>query len=66
MGRSSIGSGVHSYKSQWPAREQEIYFSLNHPSGVGLKDQKWLTKVWKRMPKAIVDNLGPPIAKKIY
>jgi hypothetical protein len=66
MGRSTIGSGTDIYKSQWPATRKEIFFNRNYTSSASLKDQKWMTGVWKRLPAALVDKIGPMVAKKIY
>lgn len=66
MGRSSRNSGVHKYKVQWPVVEKDLFFNSNLPKGVGLKDQKWMTKVWKLLPGKLVNSLGPYVAKRIY
>lgn len=66
MGRSSINSGVQQYKLQWPVKEKHLFFNSTSSKGVNLKDQKWLTKVWKLLPATLVNNLGPAVAKRIY
>jgi hypothetical protein len=66
MGRSSRNSGVHQYKLQWPVEEKALFFNSNSPKGASLKDQKWLTKIWKLLPEQLVNSLGPEIAKRIY
>ena len=66
MGRSSKGSGVQQYKLQWPVEEKDLFFSSNRQPAFSLKDQHWMTRVWKRLPGGIVNNLGPAIAKRIY
>ena len=66
MGRSTKNSGVHRYKLQWPVEEKELFFNTTQQPGFNLKDQKWLTKVWKRLPAGFVNRLGPIVAKRIY
>jgi hypothetical protein len=66
MGRSTVGSGVHAYKSQWPVIEKKVFFNKTYPSEISLKDQKWATKIWKVLPGFFVDAIGPGIAKRIY
>ena len=66
MGRSTIGSGTHNYKLQWPVEVQPLYFNRNFKSKISLKDQKWATKIWKVLPGFFVDALGPVVARRIY
>ena len=66
FGRSSKGSGTQRYKLQWDVEEKELFFSNTVPSGFSLKNQKWISGIWKRLPGFVVDNLGPVIAKRIY
>ncbi len=66
MGRSTIGSGTHHYKLQWPVEDKLLYLNQNKKSGYGLKDQRWATRIWKHLPAIVVDKIGPFIAKRIY
>jgi len=66
LGRSTIDSGTHKYKLQWPVDVQLLYFSRNFKSSWSLKDQKWTKKIWKTLPPILVDSLGPVIARRIY
>jgi len=66
MGRSTIESGTHHYKLQWPVEDKLLYLNQNKKSGHGLKDQQWANGIWKRLPAVIVDKMGPFIAKRIY
>ena len=66
MGRSTIDSGTHKYKLQWPVEVKPLYFNRNLRSKMSLKDQRWATKIWKILPAFLVDSLGPAIAKRIY
>jgi hypothetical protein len=66
FGRSTTGSGVHEFKKQWQADEKPLYFSKNIEDKFNLKGQKWLTKIWKVIPAAAVNQLGPFVAKRIY
>ena len=66
LGRSTLGSGTHNYKLQWPVEVQPLYFNRNFKSKLSLKDQQWATKVWKKLPEFLVDAIGPSIAKRVY
>ncbi len=66
MGRSTIDSGTHNYKLQWPVEAKPLYFNRNFKSKISLKDQQWVTKIWKVLPDCLVDAFGPAIAKRIY
>lgn len=66
MGRSTKGSGVDNYKSQWPVQTRDVYFSTSTKKAFSLKDQHWMTLVWKRLPAVVVDSLGPLVAQRIY
>jgi len=66
FGRSTSESGVHEFKKQWLAEERPVYFSKSIQNTINLKDQKWLTKIWKVLPAAVVNNVGPFVAKRIY
>ena len=66
MGRSSIGSGTHKYKMQWPTDEVYLYFSTNCPGPAKVKKMIWASTAWKYLPAWFVDAIGPSIAKRIY
>jgi len=66
LGRSTKNSGVHQYKLQWPVEEKELWFNSNLEKGYSLKDQKWLTKIWKVLPERLVNFVGPYVARRIY
>lgn len=66
LGRSTKNSGVSQYKKQWPVVEKELWFSSGFEKGFRLKDQKWLTKIWKKLPEGVVNLLGPYVARRIY
>ena len=66
LGRSTQGGGVHQYKLQWPVSEVPVYFSNNRQKKFRLKDQQWLTEIWKILPHVIADGLGPYFARKVY
>ena len=66
LGRTTRGGGVHRFKSQWPVRDREIYFSKNKSPMIGLKGQRWLSSVWRQLPPFLVDGLGPYFAQRMY
>lgn len=66
MGRSTINSGTHRYKQQWPTDELMLYFSTNCGRTKLIRKMSWAPKIWKLLPEAIANRLGPVIAKRIY
>jgi len=66
MGRSTKGSGAHRYKQQWPVEEKDLFFSNSAETSFSLKDQKWMSEIWKRLPAFFVDAVGPYFAKRLY
>ncbi len=62
FGRSTINGSVHRYKSHWPVVDVPIYQTGDN----SIKNQKWLSSVWKRMPYSVVRQLGPVLVKHIY
>ncbi len=66
LGRSTKDSGVFHYKQQWPVEEVPVYFSRSVRGGFSLKQQKWLSELWKYVPPPVADTIGPFFAKKMY
>ena len=66
LGRSTKGSGVHQYKLQWPVEDKDLFFSRTFKEGFSLKDQRWLSAIWKHLPGFFVDAIGPFFAKRMY
>lgn len=65
MGRSTQFESVNLYKNHWPVTDMPLYnFSLNQ--GPGLKNQKWLSSIWKLFPYQLTLLLGPRLVRDIY
>lgn len=66
FGRSTTNSGVHDFKRQWQTDEKPLYFSKTITGKFNVKNQKWMTKIWKVLPPVVVNQLGPFVAKRVY
>jgi len=69
FGRSTVGSGPHVFKKQWNAEEKPLvycYFdsknSISHGSNSNSK-LKLVSNVWKRLPLAATNSIGPYLSK---
>jgi FemAB-related protein (PEP-CTERM system-associated) len=72
FGRSSVGSGTYNFKLQWGARPIQLYWNYWTPSGekaleLNPENPKYraATWLWKRMPLALTQLFGPPIARSL-
>lgn len=66
FGRSSQNSSLLNFKRQWQPIERKLYFSYSYEKKTGLKQMKFLTKIWKLLPLKIANFIGPKIADKLY
>jgi len=67
FGRSSSGSSVEKFKTQWPVEVIPLYLNSTHPihhQEPGIRNL--LSNIWKRLPSLITNWVGPVIAKRIY
>jgi len=70
FGRSSVGSGTYAFKLQWGATPTQLYWNYWTPSGETAPELDsdspryraaiWL---WKRLPLAVTNLVGPSIAR---
>ena len=65
MGRSTQSESVHKYKMHWPISDKPLY-QIDSDGGLQLKNQKWLTSLWKTVPYPFTLRLGPGLVKHIY
>ncbi|WP_128892741.1 FemAB family XrtA/PEP-CTERM system-associated protein [Erythrobacter sp. HKB08] len=70
FGRSKTGSGPHSYKKNWGFEPQPLTYSRWAAPGAPARNtdptsdtNSRLSELWKRLPPAVANRLGPPIAK---
>lgn len=69
FGRTSPGSGTHRFKSQWGARDEQLWWydesesadvKTPSPSDSGYS---WGPRLWKRLPLPVATTLGPRIVR---
>ncbi len=72
LGRSSIDSGGESYKKKWRAEPEQLYWQYYLPGGgaipqLNVNNPKYALAInmWKRMPLALTQVIGPIIARNI-
>lgn len=65
FGRSTTDGSVHLYKRHWPVIDVPIYEYHSLPSS-SVKNQIWLSSIWKNLPSPLVRFLGPKLIKHIY
>ena len=70
FGRSKVGSGAYSYKKNWGFEPTPLAYAVWHAPGSHARDidptsEAYSAKIalWKRLPLAIANRLGPPIAR---
>jgi len=65
FGRSDENGSVFWYKNHWPVENVPLYeYSLNRR--VNLKNHKWLSRLWHKIPFSVTCLLGPKLIKHIY
>ncbi len=69
LGRSSRGSGTFEAKRQWGARPVQLYWHYHPetaaPPGEEVKRASWAVGVWRRLPLAVVNRVGPHLRRGI-
>lgn len=69
LGRSSRGSGTFEAKRQWGARPVPLYWHYHPedaaPPGEEVKRASWATGVWRHLPLAVVNRVGPRLRRGI-
>ena len=72
FGRSSIGASTHKFKRQWGAQEHQLYWHywLNDTDElpeVNPQNPKYqlVINIWKRLPVALANFIGPHVAKNL-
>lgn len=64
FGRSTFESSVYIYKNHWPVTDLPIYYYNNKKNH--LRNQKWISNIWKKTPCFITNSLGPKIVEHFY
>jgi FemAB-related protein (PEP-CTERM system-associated) len=72
FGRCTPGSGTHRFKQQWGSRDEPLYWyqhaSAGRPARTPSPDDaawSWGPRLWRRLPLALANRLGPPIVRCI-
>lgn len=70
FGRSKVESGPASFKKNWGFEARPVQGFHWTPPGVSPRDvdstsdaNAWKTRAWQRLPLAVANRLGPPIAR---
>ncbi len=69
FGRCSPDSGTHRFKRQWGGDDLPLPWSQWSPAGVASTPNpdsakfRLATRVWSRLPVAVTNRLGPPLAR---
>jgi len=66
FGRSTSGSGVHTYKQQWGGVDIPLVWNYSHPQGKNIRSFTFLAKLWKLLPYQLARFLGPLFAGRFY
>jgi serine/alanine adding enzyme len=71
FGRTSPNSGTHRFKSQWGARDEQLWWydqaataDVKTPSPTD-SGYSWGPRIWKRLPASLATMLGPRIVRYI-
>lgn len=73
FGRCTPGGGTHRFKKQWgDTRDVPLPWAQWSPSGVaatpnpdGSALYRYATRAWSRLPLAVTNRLGPPLARNL-
>lgn len=66
FGRSSTGSGVHSFKQQWGGVDFPLYWNYSQQPANNIRSVTFLPKLWKLLPYPIARLLGPLVSGRFY
>ena len=71
FGRTTPGSGTHRFKTQWGARDEQLWWydkaasaDVKTPSPTD-SGYSWGPRIWKRLPLPLATMLGPRIVRYI-
>ncbi|HEV2178532.1 MAG TPA: FemAB family XrtA/PEP-CTERM system-associated protein [Terriglobia bacterium] len=72
LGRCTPGSGTWEFKRHWPCEEKALHWRYWLAPGVPIPQVRpdnpryhWAIKLWRRLPLAVANRLGPYIASSI-
>ncbi len=72
FGRSTAGSGAYRFKKHWGFEPQTLHYQFFLVNGEALPNlnpsnprYRFLINTWKKLPLALADLVGPPIARRL-
>lgn len=72
FGRSTVDAGTYQFKKQWGALEKQLYWHYWLKDGGDLPmmnpsnpKYKMLINIWKRLPVAVANSIGPLVVKNL-
>ena len=71
FGRCSPDSGTHRFKRQWGSRDEQLHWYQYSSTGTAATPSPdagpyaWGPRIWTRLPRIVVDRVGPPVARLI-
>ncbi len=71
FGRCTPGSATHTFKKQWGAEDETLWwYNQRGSEGAGTPSPdsakfRLAVKVWQRLPQAVTDTLGPMLVRSI-
>jgi serine/alanine adding enzyme len=72
FGRCTPGSGTHRFKRQWGGRDEPLWWYRLAPGGGSAATPspdsaawRWGPRLWRRLPLAVANALGPRIVRSI-
>tara|TARA_Y100000590_G_scaffold350389_1_gene402268 strand:- start:2624 stop:3652 length:1029 start_codon:yes stop_codon:yes gene_type:complete len=66
FGRASKDTGSLRFKKQWGGEEIQLFWNYSFPQKSRIEDAKFLTSIWKYLPRFIIKIFGPIITKYVY
>ena len=66
FGRASKDTGSLRFKKQWGGEEIQLFWNYSFPQVTRIENAKFLTSIWKYLPRFIIKIFGPIITKYVY
>ncbi len=70
FGRCSPGAGTHKFKLQWGSRDEQLWWYEQRAAGASTPSEgkgamEFGPRVWKKLPLAVANTLGPRVVRFI-
>jgi len=66
FGRATKNSGSHRYKKQWGTEEVQLIWNYSRPKRFRIENLRFLSIIWRCLPRVFIERLGPMITKYVY